>query len=56
MRRRWARAGSTARYLKSYQDIGFTGYHCIEREAGENRVEETREAIAFVRRTWQQLN
>lgn len=43
------------RYLKSYQDIGFTGYHCIEREAGENRVEETREAIAFVRRTWQEL-
>ena len=44
------------RYLKSYRDIGFTGYHCIEREAGENRVEETREAIAFVRRTWQQLD
>ena len=44
------------RYLKSYQDIGFTGYHCIEREAGENRVEETREAIAFVRRIWQELN
>jgi sugar phosphate isomerase/epimerase len=45
-----------SRYLKSYQDIGFTGYHCIEREAGENRVEETREAIAFVRRTWQELD
>ena len=44
------------RYLKSYQDIGFTGYHCIEREAGENRVEETREAIAFVRRIWQELD
>ena len=43
------------RYLKSYQDIGFTGYHCIEREAGENRVEETREAIAFVRDIAQQL-
>ena len=25
------------RYLKSYQDIGFTGYHCIEREAGKPR-------------------
>ena len=44
------------RYLKSYRDIGFTGYHCIEREAGENRVAETREAIAFVRRTWQELD
>jgi L-ribulose-5-phosphate 3-epimerase len=44
------------RYLKSYQDIGFTGYHCIEREAGENRVEETRDAIAFVRRIAQQLD
>lgn len=44
------------RYLKSYQDIGFTGYHCIEREAGENRVEEMREAIAFVRRIWQELS
>ena len=44
------------RYLKSYQDIGFTGYHCIEREAGENRVEETREAIAFVREIAQQLD
>ena len=44
------------RYLKSYQDIGFTGYHCIEREAGENRVAETREAIAFVREVAQQLD
>lgn len=44
------------RYLKSYQDIGFTGYHCIEREAGENRVEEMGEAIAFVRRIWQELS
>ena len=44
------------RYLKSYQDIGFTGYHCIEREAGENRVEEIREAIAFVRRIWEELD
>lgn len=44
------------RYLKSYQDIGFTGYHCIEREAGENRVEEMREAIAFVRQIWQELD
>ena len=44
------------RYLQSYRDIGFTGYHCIEREAGENRVEEIREAIAFVRRIWQELD
>lgn len=44
------------RYLKSYQDIGFTGYHCIEREAGENRVAEMREAIAFVRQIWQELD
>ena len=44
------------RYLKSYQDIGFTGYHCIEREAGENRVVEARDAIAFVREIAQQLD
>lgn len=44
------------RYLQSYQDIGFTGYHCIEREAGDNRVPETREAIAFVRQIAAQLD
>jgi L-ribulose-5-phosphate 3-epimerase len=39
------------RYLRAYQEIGFTGYHVIEREHGENRVEETRQAITFLRAT-----
>lgn len=35
-------------YFKALQDIGYTGYLTIEREAGDNPVEDIRKAVEFI--------
>lgn len=39
-------------YFTAMQEIGFEGYFCIEREAGDQRVEDIRAARLFVEQHW----
>ncbi len=36
-------------YLKALDDIGYDGYLTIEREAGDNRIEDVKKAVKFLR-------
>jgi L-ribulose-5-phosphate 3-epimerase len=37
------------RYLQALKEIGYTGFHTIEREVGENPAHDIREAVAFLK-------
>ncbi|MFH1904500.1 MAG: sugar phosphate isomerase/epimerase family protein [bacterium] len=36
-------------YLKALDDIGYNGYLTVEREAGDNRIEDIKKAVEFLR-------